>query len=201
MTHMECACIQMIEWFDVSNTSDPLVGDLLEERHSGRSRWWLMRQVLVAVGGSVIREIVGNKLLSLRAIVAGVVVVMPLAAVFKRLAYFSWANGPLQFCFLNGLTFVVAGAAVGHKFPKHRAAMVTAFMLYALAARASLVGFNVHQFFSPSHPFRDLAYAAVTIFAPFFTLIGTSLLFIAQRPRHEHLECEGDGSCLPRPNG
>jgi hypothetical protein len=147
--------------------------------------WWLWRQVLAAVAGSVVREAAGNKLLSLRAIATGMVVVMPLTAVFKRAADFSWGNGPLQFCFLSCFTFVVAGAAVGHKFPRHRAAMVTVFTLYALTARVSLLGFNAPHFFSPSHPFREFAYAAVAILAPLFTLIGAFLL----PTRTEHLQC------------
>jgi hypothetical protein len=176
MTRTERALVQVLEWFGAANISDPLIGDLLEELRSGRSRLWLLRQVLAAVAGSVVRETAGNKLLSLRALATGMLVAMPLSIVFKQAADFSWGNGPLQFCFLNCFLFVVAGAAVGHKFPSHRAAMVTVFTLYALVSRVSLIGFNAPRFFSPSHPLRELAYAAVTILAPLFTLAGASLL-------------------------
>jgi hypothetical protein len=185
MMRTERAFVQVLEWFGAANTSDPLIGDLLEELRSGRSRWWLWRQVLAAVAGSVVREAVSNKRLSLRAIATGMLVAMPLSIVFKRAADFSWGNGPLQFCFLNCLIFVVAGAAVGHKFPRHRAAMVTVFTLYALTARVSLIGFNAPHFFSPSHPPRELAYAVVTILAPLFTLAGAFLLANSKK----HVEC------------
>jgi hypothetical protein len=138
--------VQVLEWFGAANTSDPLIGDLLEELRSGRSRWWLLRQVLAAVAGSVVHEAASNKMLSLRALATGLVIIMPLTAVFKRAADFSWGNGPLQFCFLSCFTFVVAGAAIGHKFPRHRAAMVTVFTIYALTARVALIGFNTPHF-------------------------------------------------------
>jgi hypothetical protein len=35
--------VQILEWFGAANTSDPLIGDLLEELRSGRSRGWLLR--------------------------------------------------------------------------------------------------------------------------------------------------------------
>jgi hypothetical protein len=185
MTRTDRVFVQILEWFGAANTSDPLIGDLLEELRSGRSRGWLLRQVLAAVAGSIVREAASNKLLSLRAIATGMLVAMPLSVVFKRAADFSWGNGPLQFCFLNCFIFVVAGAAVGHKFPQHRAAMVAVFTLYALTARISLLGFNAPHFFSPSHPFRGLAYAAVAILPPLFTLFGAFLL----PTRTEQVEC------------
>jgi hypothetical protein len=185
MTRTERTFVQVLEWFGAANTSDPLIGDLLEELRSGRSRWWLWRQVLAAVAGSVVREAASNKLLSLRAIATGMLVAMPLSAVVKRAADFSWGNEPLQFCFLNCFIFVVAAAAVGHKFPRHRAATVAVFTLYSLTARISLIAFNAPHFFSPSHPPRELGYAAVTILAPLFTLFGGFLL----PTRTEHLEC------------
>jgi hypothetical protein len=57
----ERAFVQVLEWFGAANTSDPLIGDLLEELRSGRSRWWLLRQVLAAVAGSVVREAASNR--------------------------------------------------------------------------------------------------------------------------------------------
>ena len=55
----------MIQWL-LRNNPD-LLGDLLEERASGRSRAWYWRQVVVAVGRSIVDEGRRHPVLTLRA--------------------------------------------------------------------------------------------------------------------------------------
>lgn len=173
---IERALFLLLDWFEVTSGNEPLAGDLLEEFHSGRSRSWLFRQVVVAVLQSVARQVSRNKLMSLRAIATGLLVVVPLTALIRRVASFSWDSGPFQFWILSCCAFAIAGAVIGQRFPSHRAAMVAAFTLYALAAKVSLVGFNALQFSSPSHPFRSLVLAAATVAAPLCTVAGGLLL-------------------------
>jgi hypothetical protein len=56
----------MIHWL-LRNNPD-LLGDLLEERASGRSRAWLWRQVLIAVARSIVDEGRRHPVLTLRAV-------------------------------------------------------------------------------------------------------------------------------------
>jgi hypothetical protein len=176
--------VLILEWFDVANATEPLIGDLLEELRSGRSHWWLWREVLVAVAGSVMWEIANNKFLCLRAIATGIIVATPLTLLFRRVAYFSWADGPLQFGFLTCCTYVVAGAAIGHKYPERRPATVIVFIVYAFIAKAAQIGLNPHQFFFPSHLFRSLVYVPLILVAPLFTLLGVILLPRPLKPPH-----------------
>jgi hypothetical protein len=62
----------MIHWL-LRNNPD-LLGDLLEERASGRSRAWYWRQVLVAVGRSIVDEGRRHPVLTLRAVATALAV-------------------------------------------------------------------------------------------------------------------------------
>jgi hypothetical protein len=62
----------MIQWL-LRNNPD-LLGDLLEERASGRSRAWYGRQVLIAVARSIFDEGRRHPVLTLRAVVTALAV-------------------------------------------------------------------------------------------------------------------------------
>ena len=64
----------MIKWLFRNNPS--LLGDLLEERASGRSRAWYLRQIVVAVARSVFQEGRQHPILTLRAIATAAVAYM-----------------------------------------------------------------------------------------------------------------------------
>lgn len=55
----------------VSPSCGPLVGDLLEERHRGRSRAWLCRQTLSAIAVSCARQLRAHGLLAAAAVLTG----------------------------------------------------------------------------------------------------------------------------------
>jgi hypothetical protein len=176
MIHAERALLLLLERIDTKNINEPLVGDLLEEFHSGRSRFWLLRQLFYAVLRLAAVEIVSNKLICLRGVVTGLLIVMPLTAVFGALAYFAWMDGPLQFWVLTCCAYMITGVALAYKFPSHRVAVITAFTLYALIAKISLVGFNEQRFLGSSDPVGDVVAAAATVLAPVCTVAGAFLV-------------------------
>ena len=69
----------MIKWFLRNNPS--LLGDLLEERASGRSLAWYWRQIAVAIGRSIFEEARENPVLTLRAVATTLVVYFSASAI------------------------------------------------------------------------------------------------------------------------
>jgi len=132
----------MIHWL-LRNNPD-LLGDLLEERASGRSRAWYWRQVLVAVGHSIVDEARRHPALTLRAAaLASIVYCLVLAiALFTYGILFSFLYPPMGessglFIFFS-LEFV-PGLLAGWTLARtHRAciepAIVIILVLYALLA-------------------------------------------------------------------
>jgi|LNFM01.2.fsa_nt_gb hypothetical protein len=155
---------------------EAVVGDLIEEMHAGRSSAWLLREAFGAITGTIGREIAANGLQSFCAVGTGLLIVMPLHALLRRMQYSHGAIGDAQFWLLSCLAFVVAGAAIAHKFPRHGLAMASAFLLYAVFAKASLIVLNFQQFRSASDPLHLPLSAAATILAPVWTLAGAVLI-------------------------
>lgn len=166
------ACLSILDWFAAARPNEALMGDLIEEVQSGRSNWWLLRQVAIAIARSTIDQIAGNKMLSFRAVCTGLLVAAPLTALSKRLVYFSWGDGPLQYWLFTCLAFGAAGALLQFKFPSHRAAAVVAFTFYALIAKGCLVALNIEHFSSSSNPLRLPSLAAATMLTPLCTIPG-----------------------------
>jgi hypothetical protein len=59
--------------------SDSVIGDLVEQYQSGRSRWWYRRQVTAAILASVTSDIGNNKWLAARASLTGLVLYLLMA--------------------------------------------------------------------------------------------------------------------------
>jgi len=166
----ESWCVKLLDWFGVASANPPLVGDLLEEFRSadgGRSRAWL---------AGLSTEIVRNKLASLQAVGMGLLVILPLTALLRRLTWYPWGDGPIEYGLFTCVAFTATGMVIGRKFPDRRASMATAFVLYALIARSSLFVLNFTHLWSPSEPARRPAVAAATLLATFCAIPG-ALLF------------------------
>jgi hypothetical protein len=133
----------MIQWL-LRNNPD-LLGDLLEERASGRSRAWLWRQVLIAVGRSIVDEARRHPVLTLRAAALALVVycVALAIALFMFGFLFGYLYRPVlesRWLFLVfSLEFVPALLAGWVLARTHRAciepAIVIILVLYAALAR------------------------------------------------------------------
>ena len=149
----------MIQWL-LRNNPD-LLGDILEERASGRSRAWLWRQVLIAVVRSMIDQGRRHPVLTLRA--AGVasaaycaalaITIFAFGLLLSFLISMAGSRGLLIFLSLKCVKFVPALVAGWVLTRTHRACIepATAVMLvlYALLAgpfqasdvAASVIGF------------------------------------------------------------
>jgi len=100
------------------------------------------------------REILAHKLLAIRAILTGFIVLLPLTAAKHRLAYLPWADGPLQFWSLTCLSFAVSGWVVARTHRGHHAPMVMAFTVYALAYKVLMFTLVFQHFQSASDPLQ-----------------------------------------------
>jgi hypothetical protein len=146
----------MIHWL-LRNHPD-LLGDILEERASGRSRAWLCRQVLVAVGRSVVDQGRRHPVLTLRA--AGLTSVVYCAAfaiaifiygfLFGLLYPWAKADGLLLLLLLEFVPALVAGWVLART---HRACiepaiavMIVLFAILAAPFHASYLAMNVVGF-------------------------------------------------------
>ena len=62
---------KLLELLVPQQTSEPLLGDLIEQYESGRSRRWYWRQVILALVISAGREARTRKLQAIRAVIVG----------------------------------------------------------------------------------------------------------------------------------
>jgi hypothetical protein len=136
----------LLERFTFGSGGESLIGDLLEEYRSGRSRAWYWRQALTAVVMSCAVELRDNGLLVLRAVTAGWA-----ALYLGRFLFGSWPemlsspfdrrlpvafdplghNGFIWWVFWIPVT-LASGCAVG-RFRRRPRLMVLAFSLSVLA--------------------------------------------------------------------
>jgi hypothetical protein len=99
----------LLEYFGCSPNNDAVMGDLDERYRQRRSSPWYWKQVVMAIVASFFQEIGSNKLLALRAVLAGMVV--------KAICLFAYARTyafPDKRIFFNGfeVPIVVAASAV-----------------------------------------------------------------------------------------
>jgi hypothetical protein len=65
------AAVWLLDAFNVTDNNPALIGDLTEECSGARSSVWVWRQVVAAIVFAIGKEIYSNKLLTIRAVVAG----------------------------------------------------------------------------------------------------------------------------------
>ena len=71
MTRLESGCLQLLACSEVANIEDPIVGDLLEERQSGRSLSWFLREVFHLLLAGIWHQIKSHKVQTAQAIWMG----------------------------------------------------------------------------------------------------------------------------------
>lgn len=132
---------------------EALLGDLLEERAAGRSRFWFWGQVAYAAIFAALRDARVSRWKTLRAIVVGWFFAQAVASValFAVFAYAVPASVPTGQFMVPGtalyiIIIVAAGAgawAVTRMNPQHEGPMLIAFLASALLAAAASLAWGV----------------------------------------------------------
>jgi hypothetical protein len=107
-------------------------------------------------------EIWNHKLLSLRAIVVGLAVMLTMRGVRGMVT-----EGAVMYWLFTFASFALAGWVVAQTHREYQKAMVSAFVLYALAAKAWLIASHFPVFWSAAEPHR----LPIAVFLVFFGLI------------------------------
>jgi hypothetical protein len=172
MTKIPLIAGWLLSRFGVPRSNESLMGDLVEERGSGRSALWFWRETLVAIVDMVARDLRDHKLLAVRAVATGWAMnwawgqAQPvLERVAGRVHLWGWEVTTLFAIFLWP---AIVGWAVARTHRAHQAALV---LIYT-ASMAILVLYR-----NWGHPLGGAA--AFFCFALPLTLIGGFL----QRPQ------------------
>jgi len=151
----------LLRQFGSSPKNESIIGDLSERFRQGRSRMWYWRQVTIAIIESAFTDLRTRKLVGLRAVVLGLIVIHIVGNTMFNL--FGRVLAATQYFRLIGVMLVptgtpfpvwvypffaavvcivgmISGWVVGRLHRRHRAAMV---LLYALSMLLYLFGFAI----------------------------------------------------------
>ena len=173
------AVTRILEELGIAEVNSPLVGDLLEEYASGRSNWWLWRQTIVIILTTALGDLRHHKLLALRAAATGLFVILTAGALKSRVTSQPWADGLAVYWILTWLSFFLTGWVVGLTHRRHKAAMLMAFVFYAVFAKAWVYTSHFHHYWNMSEPSKFFIDAVLMVLGLACVLAGG----IMPRPR------------------
>ncbi|HYI95761.1 MAG TPA: hypothetical protein VEX68_19630 [Bryobacteraceae bacterium] len=166
------AVTRILKELGIALENPPIVGDLLEEYASGRSNWWLWRQALIIVLTTGWGDLWHHKLLGLRAAATGLLVILTAGTVKSRLTAQTWADGLVVFWVLTLLSFMLTGWVVGLTHRRYKAAMLIAFVFYALFAKAWVYTSHFQHYWNMSEPYKFFVDAGLTLLGLVCVLAG-----------------------------
>ena len=140
-THPPSLPTKLLELLVPQRTSEALLGDLIEQYESGRSRRWYWRQVILALVISAGREARTRKLQAIRAVIVGYLTGASLCYFTTSLAA-RFVGGYTAYLVFLPLAFVSAAASGWIVRRSHPRAMVLIFSGFCVVA--SVVAFAVY---------------------------------------------------------
>ena len=109
MTIHSTVVLWLLQQSGIAEKNQPIIGDLLEEYASGRSARWLWWQALAAVVTTAAGDLRQHKLLALRAVGIGILVILPASAFKYQITSHPWAGGLIAFWTFTLLSFAFCG--------------------------------------------------------------------------------------------
>ncbi len=156
----------LLEQFHIPQRNEPFLGDLIEEYSGGRSKSWLWRQVLCMLWTTLLadakRDIWGHKLLSIRAIVVGLFVVIPFRVAREQTALHGVGDDAIEFWLFNFAAFALAGWVIAHTHRQCKRSMVIAFLAYASIAKIWPGVTHFQHIWSLARPYEILVDISLT---------------------------------------
>jgi hypothetical protein len=134
MTKIPAIAEWLLERCGVPQGNESLMGDLVEERGSGRSAVWFWREAVVAIADSVARDLRDHKLLAVRAVATGWAVNL------------AWAQ--------------VMGVASRHELWRRHMGLYEALFFFTLLVWPAITGWVVARTHRAQQAAMVLAYAA-----------------------------------------
>jgi hypothetical protein len=186
---------------------DSLIGDLFEQLHGGRSRWWYWRQAIAAIALGTLRDGRANKLLALRALAIGWVSYflgafaanaltmttrMRVSELLAEAGYFS-NTGHFWAARVPGTVFpyaacLVTGWIVG-RLHRHTASAVLLYAATVFLVEYSMVAWLVTQSSrSVGPPASFLFHMSLLLGRPIAVLIGGLLALPRQSEEAVHVQ-------------
>lgn len=134
----------LMDRFGLTQRSEALTGDLIEEFHAGRSRAWYWANALLAIGKTASADLWAHKLLALRAFAIGEITTTAISVLFWN-TVFRWGPhfGMLSMGFwlytlsATFATYAIGGWLVGRFHRAQRGAMVLWFAVLSCCLSAA----------------------------------------------------------------
>lgn len=157
------AAMWLLKRSGAAEENRPLIGDLLEERAAGKSAAWLWRQTFALLARRIVRDLRQHKCLAIRAVLTGMLALFAGMLARQHITpSVSWSNGRVEFWFITFSMLLLAGRLVGITHRKHNLAMLAAFGLYVVFARAWVYTTHFDHYWSWSNPLQFLIDMSLT---------------------------------------
>ncbi len=170
----------LLRHFGSARMNDPLMGDLMEERQSGRSRLWFWKQVLVAVFTGLSKDMWNHKILALRAIAIGWGLSIAVNSVWFGVLRAKYEITAPSFWVACSLFAVASGWVVAHLHRPYHAAMTSVYISATILAEPFTIYSLTHRFlkYGPEYSYHFLEWDLTHVVAVAGSiLIGGLLAF------------------------
>jgi hypothetical protein len=165
----------LLDRFGIPQQNEPLMGDLAEERSSGRSALWFWWQTTVAIAQTVARDLRNHKVLAARAIATGWLLDLAWGQVMNLAdnRYELWRSHFVLYAILLFFTLLVWPAIIGFVVARmHRAQQAAMVLAYAGSAAIGKMWYLAAHY----HEMKGVLNATPDVWDTNVALAGITLL-------------------------